>query len=208
MFKHIAWAMQAQTPDALSRWLLVVLADHADEKNICWPSQSTLASRTGMNRATVNRKLLLLEESGLISRQSGFKGKSTVYCLHPVAQSDTPVAVCDTPVAQSDTKLPVNYKTLSEEWAPSDELKAKLDVIANKEGVNIDHGIEAIKFTSHHISKGTKLRNIEQAYRKWFANAVSYSKRDSAGASGGQRKQSGGNKQDGSLRRFIDSARA
>ena len=54
--------MRADIDDPLSKWLLVTLCDYANDKALCWPSTFTLAHRTGMSRATVARKLNLLEE--------------------------------------------------------------------------------------------------------------------------------------------------
>lgn len=180
MFKHIAWAMEVDTPDALSKWLLVVLADHANEDNICWPSQATLAKRTSMSRRTVNTKLSQLEEAGLISRQSGYEGKSTRYILEYVRDMHTPVQEMHNPVQEMHTKLPVNNNILSEEWRPSDELKEKLTKLAIEHGAEVDHDIETVKFINHHISVGTRFKDINAGYRKWWANAIGYSAKQSA----------------------------
>lgn len=175
MFHHIAWAMKADTPDALCRWLLVVLADHTNEQGTCFPSQNTLAARTGMHKATVCRKLLLLEEAGLIQRTNGTKGKSTVYKLV--------VAECDNLVAECDTKLPVNYiskrERVSDEWKPSNELMNAINEILSSKQSEVNHDIEADKFRNYHIAKGSRFADIDRAYRNWCNRSVEYAKQQS-----------------------------
>lgn len=208
MFKHIAWAMQAPAPDALSRWLLVILADHANDEDICWPSQATLATRSGMGRSTINKKLLLLEERNLISRIKGGTGKSTTYRLRYVSVGDMPVSRRETShVSERDTKLPVKLNTL-EEWQPSEELLVKLNALIDKHGAEIDHDIETTKFIAHHISVGTKFRNIEMGYRKWIANAISFgSKQSTRSTNRPNKKHSTGESQSDKFRQLIDSAK-
>ena len=193
MFHHITWAMKADTPDALSRWLLVILADHTNDTNICWPSIATLARRTGMHNATVCRKLSLLEDANLIKRLRGSEGRSTRYQL-VVAQCDNPIAESDNPIAESDTKLPVNNlntkKEVPSDWKPSEELCASIDkVIFSAQQETVSHDIETLKFVNHYISNGTKFANIEAAYRKWCANTITFSTASSSRKNAGRKYQ-------------------
>lgn len=202
MFQHIAWAMKAPTPDALSRWLLVVLADHANDQHICWPSIATLAKRTGMGTSTVCRKLIMLEEAGLIARQSGHEGRSTRYLLTGEA-----IPQWDNPIPEREPKLPVNNNTLSDEWQPSEKLIESINEVAARHGVEINHELETIKFVSHHQSTGRKLKRVEQAYRKWCANTVTFSTREGAGKNARQNHNSSQqNDHGGRWRQFISSA--
>lgn len=202
MFQHIAWAMKAPTPDALSRWLLVVLADHANAEHICWPSIATLAQRTGMGTSTVCRKLTLLEESGLITRKSGCEGRSTRYLLNAEG-----VPEWDNPIPERETKLPVNNNTLSDEWKPSEELIVSINETASKHGVEINHDLETIKFVSHHQQTGRKLKRIDLAYRKWCANTISFASGKGSGKTSGPRaNRSNKNDHARRWREFIGSA--
>lgn len=54
--------------EALEKVLLLVLASHADESGVAWPSNERLAATTGMSDRSVKRKLDVLEEKGLIRR--------------------------------------------------------------------------------------------------------------------------------------------
>ena len=199
MFHHIAWAMKAPTPDALSRWLLVVLADHANEDGKCWPSQATLARRTGMGRSTVNRKLAMLEKQNLISRISGNHERSTMYHL-VVPQQDKLEPERDKLVPQQDTKLPVNNNTLPDDWKPSDELIASIDDVAHRNGQEVNHDIETNKFIAY--NEGKQMRNIPAAYRKWCYNAVTFAVRD--GGRKDARQQHNSSKQNDHGRRWRE----
>lgn len=182
MFHHIAWAMKTQTPDALSKWLLVILADHADNTGMCFPSQTTLANRTGMGRSTINRKLILLEKAELIKRVSGHDGKSTRYYLC-VSEGDIPVPERDTPVPERDTKLPVTYNQI-EEWEPSDKLTQQINSING----DINHGLEKDKFKDYVLASGKRYVNIDAAYRNWCRNVKQWSTTTSTSKTSGQGK--------------------
>lgn len=206
MFHHIAWAMKAPTPDALSRWLLVVLADHANEDGKCWPSQATLARRTGMGRSTVNRKLEMLEENQLIHRISGNSERSTMYHLL-VPEQDRVVPERDKVVPERDTKLPLNNNTLSDDWRPSEELVATINQVAMRNNQEINHDIETAKFIAHHQSTGKRLKDFKAAYRKWCYNTVSFATRNGTSKNGsGGYQQSSKNEHGRRWRSFISSA--
>lgn len=206
MFHHIAWAMKAPTPDALSRWLLVVLADHANEDGKCWPSQATLARRTGMGRSTVNRKLEMLEANQLIHRISGNSERSTMYHLL-VPEQDRVVPERDKVVPERDTKLPLNNNTLSDDWRPSEELVATINQVAMRNNQEINHDIETAKFIAHHQSTGKRLKDFKAAYRKWCYNTVSFATRNGTSKNGnGGYQQSSKDEHGRRWRSFISSA--
>ena len=52
-----------------SKFVLVVLADMADEADSCYPGQKRIASMTGFSEKTVSRAVSSLEAAGLISRE-------------------------------------------------------------------------------------------------------------------------------------------
>jgi hypothetical protein len=67
----ITWAYQQRlTPGA--KFVLVALADMADEQHSCFPGQAKLAAMTGQGERTVRRQLLELEVAGYVSRARRF----------------------------------------------------------------------------------------------------------------------------------------
>ena len=85
--QHLAWAFEADAGDAMSRWILVCLANRADrETGQCWPSLKRIAADASANISTIKRKLNSLEERGLIARQTRERedksATSTLYTLN------------------------------------------------------------------------------------------------------------------------------
>lgn len=68
-YRALNWAWEADLPMA-QKFVLVALADMADEKETCYPGQERLAKMTGTSVSTVRRAVKTLEESGAISRQA------------------------------------------------------------------------------------------------------------------------------------------
>lgn len=73
-FTVIAWAMQAPLP-AREKWVLVGLADYADDHGRCWPSMEALAKKTGHgSRNTVRAAVTQLEALGYLSKKGRVVG--------------------------------------------------------------------------------------------------------------------------------------
>lgn len=64
----IRWAWD-QDIAASVKYVLLALADYADEEGVCFPSQKTLARKCGLSRSTVNSHLQNLMRLGLITIQ-------------------------------------------------------------------------------------------------------------------------------------------
>jgi len=85
--QHLAWAFEADAGDAMSRWILVCLANRADrETGQCWPSRKRIAADASLGVTTVKNRLNNLEERGLITRQTRQRDNgsatSTLYTLN------------------------------------------------------------------------------------------------------------------------------
>jgi DNA-binding transcriptional MocR family regulator len=65
--KAITWAFDQELP-TIDKFVLVVLADYADEANSCFPGQQKIAANTGASVSTVRRALGRLERHKLIAR--------------------------------------------------------------------------------------------------------------------------------------------
>ncbi len=177
-FLLMARAIKSDIPDCYAKWLMVVLADHADEyTHECFPSLSRLSDRTQMSVATITRKLNWLEDQGLITRVRGSYNKSTLYTIFPsIAGSNKPVADSKLAIADSNTNLsynpPVNKKMLvPEDWEPSEELCKSID-LKLQEGQ--DHEYETDQFRCYHASKANQFASIDLAYRSWCRRAFKW----------------------------------
>ena len=102
---HIAWAMDQSLGDPLAKLLLICLADRANkETGQCWPSLARLCKDTDMSHASVARKLLMLEELGLIKRDQR-DNTSTLYTMSPTETSLSPT---ETPPCLPERHKPVS----------------------------------------------------------------------------------------------------
>lgn len=95
----ITWAFE-QELDCGHKFVLVALANYADEEGRCWPSQEKLAKQCGLTRQRVNVILGDLEEAGFIgiipqTRDNG-STRSNVYQLGVPYRSDQPRPIPET----------------------------------------------------------------------------------------------------------------
>lgn len=66
----ITWASKQRTGSAGAKLVLIALANYANERHECWPSQATLAEWTEQSDRTIRTHLAALEGMGLIERQT------------------------------------------------------------------------------------------------------------------------------------------
>ena len=119
----MARAIKADIPDCYAKWLMVVLADHANEDtHECWPSLARLSDRTQMSVPTITRKLNWLEEQGLVTRVRGSNQRSTLYTIFPIAESNTTVAHSKSTVAEGNTNLSDKLSTKGLSISPQNVL--------------------------------------------------------------------------------------
>ena len=90
----VSWAFRQKVGDAGAKLVLIKLADQANDRGECWPSQRTLADECEMSPRTVQRKLELLYALKLVAseqrtRENG-SASTLLYKLTPVRQSDAP----------------------------------------------------------------------------------------------------------------------
>lgn len=83
----LQWAF-IQPVKTTPRFVLVVLADHADQAHSCYPSVGRISERTGLGASTIRRALGELQEAGLLrieerSRENGSQTSSRYYLSAP-----------------------------------------------------------------------------------------------------------------------------
>ena len=62
------WALSQKTGSPSGKAVLLCLANYADDKGRCWPSQNTIAKQTEQSTDSVQRRIKKLEERGLLAR--------------------------------------------------------------------------------------------------------------------------------------------
>lgn len=103
--KALNWAFEQKVP-TIPKFVLVVLADYADEKHSCFPSQEHIADITGIGKSTLVRAIQTLEKEGLVTRErrarSNGSRTSNRYFLQ-VGQSPGAGLGQEEPKSRSDT---------------------------------------------------------------------------------------------------------
>lgn len=70
MSVHVSSAVwRTEFSDPIAKFILVKLADNANDEGSCWPSLTTICLETGICRTTVCEKLKMLESSGVLKRE-------------------------------------------------------------------------------------------------------------------------------------------
>ena len=94
-WKALDWATDSQVGSSTTKFILLLLANKADENFSCYPSIRTLMAESDAGRSTVMRALNELEASGFTTRQpqfhdSGARRSSRYYPKHPLAPHCSP----------------------------------------------------------------------------------------------------------------------
>ncbi|WP_082966914.1 helix-turn-helix domain-containing protein [Mycobacterium sp. 852002-51163_SCH5372311] len=91
----LAWATDSDVGPTTTKFILILLANKADENFSCYPSVRTLMTEANASRSTVLRALKNLEARGYITRRpqfhdSGARRSSRYYLNHPRAPHVSP----------------------------------------------------------------------------------------------------------------------
>ena len=82
-FQAMAWAIKQKAPTK-PKFVLLVLANYADDRGVAWPALETLTKDTGIPRSTLIECLKKLVELNLLSKAVKYKGNlktSNTYML-------------------------------------------------------------------------------------------------------------------------------
>ena len=187
----INWAFKQDVPMA-RKFVLIVLANYADESHSCYPGQKKIAAQIGASVETVRRALADLEEGGLVSRErrnrdSGYRTSDRYYLPVdlPTGQfalkaesGDLPVnlrdltgqfeGAIDTSVEPKEKpKVAAARSTrITDTFTPSDQQLAW----AKKNAPDVNVYLETAQFVDHHIAKGSVMKDWGRAWQTWMRN--------------------------------------
>ena len=178
----ISWASKQRTGSPGAKLVLIALANYANERNECWPSQATMAEWTEQSDRTIRTHLAALESMGLIHRQAREVAgafTSDLITLNVAQRQILPAEkISDGRKQQIPTekfsgnpsKEPSVKKTktgtqLPEGFQPGDTHREMA-----AEG-QIDLAREFAAFTDYHHSKGSVFKDWDAALRTWLRNA-------------------------------------
>lgn len=173
--------------------ILLVIADHANDDGLCWPSAARIARRSKLSERQVRRRLALLEGRGFIAVDKRDGKTSLVRLLtpnpgHPDVTPDTmtPLTfegghpghpdVRPTPDTQMSDEPSVNLHkepleqkprttTLPEGWVPNETHVER----ARSRGIDVEH--QATQFRLHAQATGRRMANWNAAFSMWLNNA-------------------------------------
>ena len=197
-FILMAHAMKLEIPDPYAKWLLLCLADYANEETrSCFPSVKTLSKRTSISESTLYVKLNWLEEHGYISRISGTHNKSNIYTVNlgVLRESEGVLRQTDTNLSSNLSKTNRRRKSMNDGWKPSSKC---LSILKEKYG-EIDYENETDKFINYHLAKGSVFVDPERAYLNWIRNAVNFQAKDKRFEQFKKDKVSSGNRSGSSI---------
>ena len=94
-WKALDWATDSEVGSSTTKFILLLLANKADENLSCYPPIRALMAESDAGRSTVMRALKELEASGFITRQpqchdAGARRSSRYYLNHPLAPHCSP----------------------------------------------------------------------------------------------------------------------
>lgn len=64
----VGWALKQKIPSSSAKFVLVAIANYADEDGRCWPSQHALAADTSLSERSIRNAIHALEELGILRR--------------------------------------------------------------------------------------------------------------------------------------------
>jgi len=177
----MTWVFDQELPPT-PKLVLLVLADHADDKGFCFPGVDTIARRASVSERTLTRVLASLEENGYIARSrrhlSNGNRTSDGYLLtpdkatewrvdQPPSETDQPPTVAAT--EEPPVEPPVNT-TRRARQLPSDlEWNTAHSVKAMARHVDVE--VEFEKFKDYHLARATKFVDWDRAFHTWLNNA-------------------------------------
>ena len=192
-FQAMAWAVKQTVGDDQAKHLLLTLANFANDEAKAWPSITRLARDTEMARRTIFRKLDVLVEKGLISREQKVTpaGTYSVYTLTGWCHADT-TSVTETPT--SVTLTPGGGVTLTPKPISGEPIKEPTTLRTRKR-VSIPEGFpfesdvrwtlketpklspwdEAAKFRDYALKEAKTYADWPAAWRTWCRNAERWS---------------------------------
>lgn len=195
------------------RFLLLALADIADDRGKCWPSVERIAQRCCMSERNARRILRKLEETGWLETEvhPGRNRTNTYWIRKPdklSAQTDCQPGQSrpenrTNQTVKPDTAMSAkpseNHQepSLFGDKAPKPRSRAmalpdgwvpsqkNIEDAYNRGFSDADIRSEAEAFRDYHLARGTTFKDWNAAWRTWLGNARKFAKARPAGGRGG-----------------------
>ncbi len=130
----VTWAWQQDVPST-SKFVLVRLAEDADDEGMASPGEKALETWTGLNRRTVQRALNHLEDILLIRGSQGNTGRGFTVSYQLMVER----AAHDRPSDEPPDDHPSDYHAILLSISDNVPSKDKCDAYLDKKGIAFDH---------------------------------------------------------------------
>lgn len=198
-YQAMAWATKQKVGSWSAKFVLIVLANYADNAGVCWPSQERLANDTEMTDRGIRKCIAHLVEAGFlhpVQHRPGTGGgrKTNIYRLRlpeqgsdcvegqpePDAQATgttflrQPEPRSSKPVKDNQSEEPVRLKEARKRATPiPDGFPAEPEIRwALKEHPKLSAWGEADKFRDYALQHGKTYLDWSAAWRTWCRNAT------------------------------------
>ena len=180
----ISWASKQVVGSAGAKLVLIALANYANERNECWPSQATLAQWTEQSDRTIRTHLATLESMGLIHRQARqSEGAFTSDLITLLVGQRQIFPAENISVGQKLQKPAEKFSTYpSKEPSVKNQRGTRGTQLPDGFSANqtheqmarelqLDLGRELEAFTDFHQSRGSVFKDWDAAFRTWLRKA-------------------------------------
>jgi len=189
------------------RFVLLALADYANDAGECWPSVVSIQRRTQMSDRGVQKIIRRLESDGWLTvlTGNGRKGCNRYLIKNPEHRSPeplrTPIEPPEEPLVVPQRGKPKRAVSLPDGWVPSDR---NIKDAQDRKFTEMEIQDEADRFRNHHHAKGTTFKDWDAGWRIWLGNARKFA------PSGGMAFPAGssGRGQGGSIASIVARRRA
>lgn len=181
-FEAMAWAIRQEVGNTTAKFVLLMVANYADEQGRAWPSQERLAEGIEASRYTVMRALERLEVEGFLVREKrhradGSRAADVIRlnlsgnlqrCKNEETKSQIATAEPITePISKHKKVTRARGSRLPEGWAPSPEQEVK-----GMATLGASHYAEELeKFRNYWLSKaGADAAKVD--WNRTFANWI------------------------------------
>lgn len=180
----LTWASKQVTGSPGAKLVLIALANYANERNECWPSQATLAQWTEQTDRTIRTHLAALESMGLIHRESRENDGAFTSDLITLQINQRQIFPAENISVGKKQQKP------AEKFSAYPSKEPSLKNHRSARGSQLPHGFKAnptheqmatelqldlqrevVAFIDFHTSKGSVFKDWDAALRTWLRKA-------------------------------------